>query len=161
MGFPGGSAGKESACNPGDLGSISGLGRSSGEENSYPLQQSGLENLLGLQRVRHNWATFTSLSFYIWGNWCSIEKVSCSYPTCMEKTIQFLWAFPLAQYLAAPLSFIIPDNNGPFSSSNNSFQLWEVITSCNPRGILMEKHGIRMLYFGLHCVLFYLIMTGY
>ena len=44
MGFPGGSAGKESACNPGDLGSISGLGRSSGEGNSYPLQYSGLEN---------------------------------------------------------------------------------------------------------------------
>ena len=33
MGFPGGSAGKESACSVGDLGSIPGLGRSSGEEN--------------------------------------------------------------------------------------------------------------------------------
>ena len=31
MGFPGGSAGKESACNAGDLGSIPGLGRSPGE----------------------------------------------------------------------------------------------------------------------------------
>ena len=43
-GFPGGSVGKESACNVGDLGSISGLGRSLGEGNSYPLQYSGLEN---------------------------------------------------------------------------------------------------------------------
>ena len=43
MGFPGGSAGKESACNAGDLGSIPGLGRSPGEGNSYPLQYSGLE----------------------------------------------------------------------------------------------------------------------
>ena len=42
--FPGGSAGKESACNAGDLGSIPGLGRSPGEGNSYPLQYSGLEN---------------------------------------------------------------------------------------------------------------------
>ena len=44
MGFHGGSAGKGSACNVGDLGSIPGLGRSPGEENDYPLQYSGLEN---------------------------------------------------------------------------------------------------------------------
>ena len=36
-GFPGGSDGKESACNAGDLGSIPGSGRSPGEENGYPL----------------------------------------------------------------------------------------------------------------------------
>ena len=44
LGFPGGSAGKESACNAGDLGLIPGLGRSHGEGNGYPLQYSGLEN---------------------------------------------------------------------------------------------------------------------
>ena len=44
MGFPCGSAGKESACNVGDLGLIPGLGRSPGEGNSYPLQYFGLEN---------------------------------------------------------------------------------------------------------------------
>ena len=43
-GLPGGSAGKESACNFGDLGSIPGLGRSPGEGKGYPLQYSGLEN---------------------------------------------------------------------------------------------------------------------
>jgi len=43
-GFPGGSAGKESACNAGELGSIPGLGRSPGKEKGYPLQYSGLEN---------------------------------------------------------------------------------------------------------------------
>ena len=42
--LPSGSAGKESACNAGDLGSIPGLGRSPGEGNGYPLQYSGLEN---------------------------------------------------------------------------------------------------------------------
>ena len=41
--FPCGSAGKESACNEGDLGSIPGLGRSPGEGKVYPLQYSGLE----------------------------------------------------------------------------------------------------------------------
>ena len=35
--FPGGSDSKESACSMGDLGSIPGLERSSGEENGYPL----------------------------------------------------------------------------------------------------------------------------
>ena len=44
LGFPGGSAGKESARNVADLGSIPGLGRSSGEGKGYPLQYSGLEN---------------------------------------------------------------------------------------------------------------------
>ena len=44
MGVPGGSDGKESACNVGDLDSIPGLGRSPGEGNGYPLQYSGLEN---------------------------------------------------------------------------------------------------------------------
>ena len=44
LGFPCGSAGKESACNEGDLGSIPGLGRSPGEEKVYPLQYSGLDN---------------------------------------------------------------------------------------------------------------------
>ena len=39
-----GSAGKESACNLGDLGSIPGLGKSPGEGKGYPLQYSGLEN---------------------------------------------------------------------------------------------------------------------
>ena len=42
--FPGGSDGKETACNAGDLGLISGLGRSSGDGNGYPLQYSDLEN---------------------------------------------------------------------------------------------------------------------
>ena len=44
LGFPCVSAGKESAYNVGDLGSIPGLGRSPGEGNSYPLEDSGLEN---------------------------------------------------------------------------------------------------------------------
>ena len=40
LGFPGGSAGKESACNAGDLGLIPGLGRSPGEGIGYSLQCS-------------------------------------------------------------------------------------------------------------------------
>ena len=64
VGFPGGSDGKEPACNSGDLGSMPWLGRSSGEGNDHPLQYSGLEYSMdkkpgrlqstGSQRVRHN-----------------------------------------------------------------------------------------------------------
>ena len=43
-GFPGGSDGKESACNAGDPSVISGLGRCPGKRNEYPLQYSSLEN---------------------------------------------------------------------------------------------------------------------
>ena len=49
MGFPDGSAGKEYTCNAGgagDLGSIPGSGRSSGEEHGNPLQYSCLENFV-------------------------------------------------------------------------------------------------------------------
>ena len=55
--FPCGSAGKESACNEGDLGLIPGLGRSPGEGKGYLLHYSGLENSprsMGSQRVEHD-----------------------------------------------------------------------------------------------------------
>ena len=44
LGFPGGSAGKESSCNAGDLGSIPGLGKSPGGGHGNPLQYSFLES---------------------------------------------------------------------------------------------------------------------
>ena len=44
LGFPRGSAGKESACNVGDLGSIPGFRRSPGEGKGYPLHYSGLKS---------------------------------------------------------------------------------------------------------------------
>ena len=44
LGFPGGSAGKNTACNVGDLDSFPGLGKSPGEGNGYPLQYPGLGN---------------------------------------------------------------------------------------------------------------------
>ena len=54
VGFPGGSDGKESTCNAGDLDLIPGLGRLPGEGNDYPLQYSCLENSMGSERVGHN-----------------------------------------------------------------------------------------------------------
>ena len=48
MGFLCGSAGKESVCNAGGLGSIPGLGRSPGEGKGYPFQYSGPGDFHGL-----------------------------------------------------------------------------------------------------------------
>ena len=48
LGFPCGSAGKESVCNVEDMDSISGLGRSPVERKDYPFQYSGLENSMGV-----------------------------------------------------------------------------------------------------------------
>ena len=47
LGFPCSSTGKEFTCNVGELSSIPGLGRSTGEEKGYSLQYSGLENSMG------------------------------------------------------------------------------------------------------------------
>ena len=65
--FPGGSVGKESACNAGDTGLIRGLGRRPGEGNGNPLQYSCLRNPMArgvwwatvheVTRVRHNLVT--------------------------------------------------------------------------------------------------------
>ena len=52
MGFPGGSDGKESACNAGDQGSIPESGRSPGEGNDNPLQYSCLENSMDREAWR-------------------------------------------------------------------------------------------------------------
>jgi len=46
LGFPCGSADKESASDSGDLGSVHGLGRSPEEGKGYPLQYSGVENFM-------------------------------------------------------------------------------------------------------------------
>ena len=73
MGFPCGSAGEESACNSGDLGSIPGLGRPPGEGKGYPLQYSGLENSMDYRvqgvaksQTRLNDLHFTYLYIYIY-----------------------------------------------------------------------------------------------
>ena len=58
-GFPCGLAGKESACNAGDLGSIPGLGRSPGERKGYPLQCSGLENSMDCSPWGHKESDMT------------------------------------------------------------------------------------------------------
>ena len=65
MGSPCGSAGKESTCNEGDLGSLPGLGRSPGEGNNYSLQDSGLENSMDciVPGVTKSWTRLSDFPF--------------------------------------------------------------------------------------------------
>ena len=74
-GFPGGSVGKESACNTGDLGSIPGSGRSLKKEMAthssilacripWTEEPGGLQSI-GSQRVGHNWGTSTHTCMYV------------------------------------------------------------------------------------------------
>ena len=65
---PGGSAGKESACNVGDQGLISGFGRSPGEGKGYPLQYSGLENSMDhtVHGVTKSWTWLSDFYFTLY-----------------------------------------------------------------------------------------------
>ena len=95
MGLPCGSAGKESTCNVGDLGLIPGLGRSPGEGKGYPLQDSGLENSwtvrsTGSQRVRRDWAAFTSL--HATPCHCQDQHHEAFAPCFLLEVLQF-WIF--------------------------------------------------------------------
>ena len=70
-----GSAGKESACNAGDLGSIPGSGRSPGEEIGYPLQYSGLENSMDclVHGVTKSWTQLSDS--HVFTGWTGASQV--------------------------------------------------------------------------------------
>ena len=87
MGFPCGSAGKESACNVGDLGWIPGLGRPPGEGKGYPLQYSTLENSMDCivhgvakRQTQLNDLHFTYLYICILKKtpWCTLPTLFCN-----------------------------------------------------------------------------------
>ena len=80
MGFPGGSDSKESACNSGDLGFISGSWRSPEGGNGYPLQYACLENptIRGTwqttaQEVAKNWTWLKRLNMHTRSNFCELK----------------------------------------------------------------------------------------
>ena len=96
MGFPGGSDGKESACNAGDLGSIPGLGRSPGERKAYPLQYS--------------WVSF-------------VAQLVKNLPAMWDTWVQFLgWEDPLEMEMA-PTPVILAWRI-PWTRSLAGYSLW-------------------------------------
>ena len=96
--FPGGSDGKESAWNAGDLGSIPGLGRFPGEGKGYPLQYSCLENSMD------RGASLTA-------------QLVKNLPGMQETWVRFLgWEYPLEKEMAthsSTLAWRIPWTEEP------------------------------------------------
>ena len=95
MGFPCGSAGKESSCNVGDLGSIPGLGRSPGEGKGYPLQYSGLEN--SMDCIVHGVTTDrTQLSDF---HFSSLSHFSSESPMSWEPSQSQIYWYPAKSHI--------------------------------------------------------------
>ena len=81
--FPGSSAGKESACNAGELVSIPRLGRSPGEGKSYPLPYSGLEN--SMDCIDHGVAkSLTRVSDFHFHTFTCTARAVSSAPSALE-----------------------------------------------------------------------------
>ena len=78
FGFPCDSAGKESICNVGVLGSIPGLGRCPGDGKGYPLQYSGLENSMDcvVDGVAKSWTRLSDLHFHHKFVFCICDSIS-------------------------------------------------------------------------------------
>ena len=97
------SAGEESACGAGDLGSIPGLGRSPGEGNGYPLQYSDLENSRGytVHGVAKSWTRLSNFHFHFKGNnvcflmYCFLDTFHLG---LLEPFIYLLPTWPLSHY---------------------------------------------------------------
>ena len=159
--FPYGSAGKESACNTGDLGSIPGLGRSHGEGKGYPLQCSGLENSMDsiLHGVAKSW---TRLSDFHYG--CKnqhfgalvLEIVgNCFYKTsCIILSIfwEHLIISLCVSFCRANRFFDLLDSglSNIWASESTAFPEHLPCSSCGFNHF--RSHGSRSSYCSLHSV---------
>ena len=84
LGFPVGSAGKESTCNAGDLGLIPELGRSPGEGKGYPYQYSGLENSMDCICIVHG----------VTKNWMRLSNFHSPYRTILIISLKYIAGLP-------------------------------------------------------------------
>ena len=147
VGFSGGSDGKESAYNVGDLGSIPGLGRSPGGGHGNPLQYSclqsphGQRSLPGSQWVGYDWACahtqrFTCTSLWTQGlhTYAVCKIVSCWVSCCccsVAKSCLTLWdfmncctpGFPVLHYLPELGYLTCPDNHTCILTGENILEV--------------------------------------
>ena len=98
--FPGGSVGKESTCNSGDLDSIPGLGRSPGGRHDNPLQYSCLEN-------PHGQRSLVAAVYGVSKSWTRLSDLSTAQHCCPGKRglklSRFLKIWQLRGSISAPL----------------------------------------------------------
>ena len=130
-GFLGGSNGKGSACNVGDLGSIPGLGRSLEGGNGNPLQDSYLENptdrgawqeSAGSQRVRHDWANNT-FTFTIIKDVTSLNNTKKSQIQKVMSLLYILQSLPFLKNKSWKVSYYQVHSSHTFASMVLSFLL--------------------------------------
>ena len=130
LGFPCGSAGKESAYKAGDLHLIPGLGRSPGDGKSYPLQYSGLENSMGsiVYEVTELDETFT-FTYCISEYWVYLTVISISSGSLFGiSSSSITWELVRsANSWAPPQTYWILDPGG-------SAQHMEICVLTNPPG---------------------------
>ena len=140
MGFTGGSDGKASACNAGDLVSIPGSGRSPGEGYGYPIQYSCLENSwteesgrlqsMGSQRIKHDF-TFTFMVF-------PVVLYGCECWTIKKGENQWIDVFELEcwrRLLRVPWT----------ARRSNQSILKEISPGCSLEGLMLK---LKLQYFG-------------
>ena len=134
LGFPGGSAGKESTCNAGDLGSIPGLGRSPGEGKGYPLQYCGLENSTDciVPGVAKSWTRVSDSHFSLFKRRQQLHFILSS-QKCWEQ-------IALNEHRACPPS--TTNHQGVRSSSVASMIWWYGLLLCI---LLIHHHHLLVL----------------
>ena len=105
MGFPCGSAGKESICNAGDMSLIAGLGRSHGEGKGYPLQYSGLANSTDcrVHGVAKSWTRLSNCHLLSYIYVCGRAKSLHLYPSLCDPMDCSLPGFSVHGILQARL----------------------------------------------------------
>jgi len=150
VGFPGGSDGKASACNVGDLGSIPGLGRSPGEGNGNLLQYSCLENFMdggawwatvhGVAKSQ-TWLSDFTFTFLKWGDQSLDNFLNKAE---VDVFLEFL-AFSVIQRMLVIWSLVpLPFLNPPWASGSSRFMhcwslAWRILSitllACKMHGI--------------------------
>ena len=110
QGFPGGSDGKDSTCNAGDLSLIPGSGRFPGEGDGYPLQYSYLEN----STDRGAWWTIVPSNFHwMFKLLCRCESESCSVMSTLydpmdcsppDSSVHMIFQARILEWIAMPYS---------------------------------------------------------
>ena len=108
LGFPCGSAGKEPACNAGELGSIPGLGRSPGEGKGYPLQYSGLETFMDctVHGVAKSWTRLSDFH--------NSPRVLSRVPWLYSKSLLVIYSIYSSVHMSISISQCIPPPTHPF-----------------------------------------------
>ena len=105
--FPGGSDGKEYACNAGDTGLIPGSEKSPGEGNGHPsilawripcTEEPGRLQSIGSQRVRHNWVTNTFTLIFVFLNLLPLEKTTTLYQWVTLESVQNSQVYSLMNF---------------------------------------------------------------